>query len=102
MSIREVVQSPIEQGADEIIFYQITTTPWASSPSSPTVQVFDLSDELDVTSTVMPSGSASVASDVITLPALRSLTSGEDYRVEVKFVAEGNTWEAFFVVKCRL
>lgn len=101
MSVREVVQSPLEQGADEVIAYQITTTPWGSDPSSPSVVVFDQADDSDVTSTVMPTGSPSAAADVITLPSLTSLTLGSTYRVEVKFAAEGHTWESFFIVKCR-
>ncbi len=63
--------------------------------------VFDLADEADVTSTVMPTNSPSVASDVITLSALKLLTLGSSYRVEVKFDADSNTWETYFIVKCR-
>ena len=36
-----------------------------------------------------------MAGDVITLPKIKSLSDGEDYRVEVKFTVEGNVMEAW-------
>lgn len=99
MISREVVQGRQIQGEDEKIAYKITTTPWASSPASPTVVVKDVrADYADVTSTVMPSGSPAVAGDVITLPLLQLLTAGRVYRVEVKFTSGGNTFEPYFEV----
>lgn len=97
MRTREVKESPLVQGEDEEIQYQVTTTPWASSPSSVSVVVKD-EDGNDVTSTVMPSGSASPSGDVITLPVLKLLTDGVYYRVEVKFTAGGSVWETYFKV----
>lgn len=99
MSIREAVESPLEQGVDEEIQYQITTTPWGASPTAITVVVKDDSDDSDVTATVMPTNSPSVAADVITLSPLMSLTAKTHYRVEVEFTAGGLVWEAYFLVK---
>jgi hypothetical protein len=97
---REVKESPLNQGADEIIAYQVTTTPWVSTPASPTVVAYDITDNArtDVSTTVL-SGAASVSGDVITCPQLKSLTAGNVYRVEVKWTSGGNTWECFFNVQ---
>lgn len=93
--MRQIVESPIEQGADEEIVYSLTTTPWGSSPTSPSVAVFDESaGDVDVTADVV-TGSASVAGDVITLPTIGGLTRGTRYRLEIQFTAAGNTWEAY-------
>ena len=81
---RVVQESPLEQGIDEQITYNLTTTPWGSSPTAVTVKAYDITDGAyaDVTSTVL-SGEASVSGDVITLPSLESLTAGKRYRVEI-------------------
>lgn len=85
------------QGIDEEIAYQLTTTNWGSSPSSVSVKVYDIAGGgyTDVTSTVMPTNSPSVNGDVITLSALKLLTYGKTYRVEVKFTCSGNVFEAY-------
>lgn len=101
---RHVQESPVTQGEDEIISYQLTTTPWGSSPTSITVVVFDItdadevSDWTNVTSTVMPVNSPSVAGDVITLSPLKFLTDGNIYRIEIRFTCSGNTFEAYVLV----
>ena len=63
MSTRAVQESPIVQGEDEIITYDLTTTPWGSSPTNVTVKVYDITDgaETDVTTTIIPTGEASVS-----------------------------------------
>lgn len=96
---REVKESPLRQGADEQIAYTLTTTPWGSTPSAVAVAAYDITTNArtDVTTTVL-SGSASVASDIITTPVVKSLTAGSVYRVEVKFTCSGNIFEAFFIV----
>ena len=96
---RAIKESPIKQGIDEIIAYQVTTTPWVSTPASPTVVAYDITDNArtDVSITVL-SGSASVSGDVITCPQLKSLTADKIYRVEVKWTSGGNTWECYFIV----
>jgi hypothetical protein len=100
--IREVVEGIKVQGEDEIIVYTIDVTNWGDSPTSPTVVVKDMNDSMaDVTSTVMPTGSPSVNSNVITLPALKLLTADRRYRVEVKFTLAGNVLETYFVVSAQ-
>jgi len=94
---REVLEGIQYQGEDEEVAYTITTTNWASSPTSPSVVVKE-SDGTDVTTTVMPTNSPSVIGDVITLSPLKSLTAGTEYRVEVQFTTGSNKWECFFRV----
>lgn len=98
-NIREVVEGQQEQGEDEEIVYTVDTANWGGSPTSPSVVVKDPAGT-NVTSTVMPSGSATVNGDVITLPTLKLLTRNKLYRVEVKFTAGGNVFEAVIPVWC--
>ena len=97
---REIVESPVAQGADEIIAYTLTTTQWGSTPSSVAVTVFSVVGDVitDVTTTVMPVNSPSVSGDVITLSPLKLLTVGVNYRLEIKFTSSGNVFEAFATI----
>ena len=95
MSIREVVEGRQVMGEDEKITFTITTTNWASSPTSPAMTVKNVAGT-DVSTTVT-SGNITAAADVITLKAISGLVPNESYRVEVQFSAEsGVPWECFF------
>ena len=101
MSIREIDEGPQTQGADEKIVYSITTTNWASSPTSPSMVVKN-SAGVDVSSTVV-SGSISASGNIITLSAISGLTAGERYRVEVRFTAGGGApFECYFFIDCEV
>ena len=100
MSVREVIESPLEQGVDEEIYYQVTTTPWGSSPTSVSTVAKDLTTGQPVTDTVL-SGFEVVSSDVITLPKLSALTADHVYRIEVKFTVGGNVQELYFIVNAK-
>jgi hypothetical protein len=100
-TIREVKESPQPQGVSEIVAYTLDTTPWNSlSPASSVVAVYDVTKggRKDVTLVVMPSGSSSESGTVITTPALKLLTAGRDYRIEILWEDSGNTFEAFGIV----
>ncbi|MEE8307077.1 MAG: hypothetical protein V3R81_07410 [Gammaproteobacteria bacterium] len=100
VTIREAAEGVQIQGANEGVAYQLTVTNWASSPTSPSVTVTRTSDDTDVTSTVMSPNSPTVASDVITLSPLDTLTAGEQYRVDVQFTATGySPADPFFYVE---
>ncbi len=90
---RKVKESPLTQGTDEQISYSLTVTPWGASPSSVSV-VLKNSAGTDVSATNL-TGSASVSGNVITTPAVKSLTVGEKYRLEIKFTISGNIFEAW-------
>ena len=89
---RQVVEGRQAQGASERVAYQLTTTPWGSSPSAPTCKLYDvtLDARTDVSSHSL-SGSASAVGDVITTPLVIALTAGNLYRLEIQFVTGGNT-----------
>jgi len=96
---REVVESPLFQGADETIVYKITTTPWASNITTLSSKIYSYSfadgSYTDVTSANM-TGSTTSSGDVVTLPAIAGLSANIRYRVEVKFSSSGNTFEPYF------
>lgn len=94
---RECVESPLVQGTDEQIVYQLTTTPWGASPSSITVKLYDKTAGTDVSSTCL-SGSASAVGDVITTPVVKSLVADHKYRLEIKFTTVGNIMEAYTII----
>ena len=97
----EVTQGLQHQGSDERIIYNITTTNWASSPTGPSVKAYDETASFaDVTDTVFPANSPSVATDTITLSLLRELQAGHIYRIEVQFTVSTNIYECYFRVKC--
>lgn len=96
---REVLEGKQYQGVDESIAYTLDVTAVGSSPSSVSVVVKDITNDETVTATVMPTGSASVSGNVITLPALKLLTDGVLYRVEVKYTISGNILESYFYVQ---
>ncbi|KKM65393.1 hypothetical protein LCGC14_1491740 [marine sediment metagenome] len=100
MSIREVAEGLLGQGSDESLMYSIDITNWGSDPPSISVKVYDENLMTDVTQTVMPTGSLSVADDIISLPLLKNLTIGASYRVEVLFTIGLNIWQCYFRVRC--
>lgn len=98
---REVLEGVQYQGEDESIAYTLDVTAIGSSPSSVAVVVKDVTNATTVTATVMPTGSPSVAGNVITLPALKLLTAGVLYRVEVKYTISNNILESYFYVQAQ-
>ena len=98
----EVVEGTQPQSSDERLPWQITTTPWVSSPTSPSVVCYDENGGADVTSTVFPTNSPSATGDVITLSLLRNLTIGHTYRIEVQFSIGTSIYECHFKVKCEI
>jgi len=97
LAIQQGIQT---QSPRESIAYTVTTTNWASSPTSPVVTAYTEDPWEDVTSTVYPTNSPSVSGDVITLSVLTALTLGMTYRIYVQFTVTTNTYETFFRVKC--
>lgn len=103
--VREIKESPWTQGEGEERTYTVTTTPWGSSPSAPSMVVKDLSaadPTADVSATVAPTGTVTASGDVITLKEIKSLTAGHKYRVEVLFTTGGNIEEAWGIIKAEV
>lgn len=93
----------LSQGEDESIARKLDVSTVGSGATSPSVTVKDMTaDGEDVTATVA-TGSASVdENDVITLPAIHSLTAGHEYRVEVQYTISGNVFETYFYIKAQV
>ena len=102
--IRKIIESPLTQGKDEKISYQLTTTPWGGTPSVPVVTIYDVTGGIYTALTVlqmgvvMPVNIPTILGDVITLSPLIALTAGTEYRVEIQFISGGDTWEPYFEV----
>ena len=106
-SVREIKEGPQEQGTEEEIIYTLTVpATWGTPTGTPTVKAYSYDATTaaytDVTATVIPSGSATVLSQVITLPLVKAMTTDVLYRIEVKFsTSEGDKKEAYAWVQCR-
>lgn len=100
---REFKESPQGQGAAEIVRYYFSTTPYgAGTASGVVVTVRDYSQGwLDVTATVMPVNSLTVAADVVTLSPLKLLTANHRYYLQVVFVLNGNTFSVFCFIDAK-
>lgn len=100
MSTKRIAnESPVYQGANESIAYEIDFTNWGT-PSSPSVEIF-LSSALttDLADTLL-TGSASVAGDTVTTPAVHSLTAGTAYVLRCTATVDGNTVSATCRIVC--
>ena len=97
---REVVEGPQYQGEDEEIIWTVDISNWGTQPTDISVVVKD-EDGNDVTATTT-TGSPSSANlgQYINCPTIHSLTAGTQYRVEVKFTAQGQVWECYFILIC--
>lgn len=100
----QVVEETQKQTSGESIKYTIDTDSYPPDgvgvPTIASATVFDVSDDSDVTDTVMPAGSVTIATTIITLKPLIALTVGRTYRVQVKFTKNTNVFEPNFQVHC--
>lgn len=79
----------VEEGMQEVTTSERRNFSILSTNGTPTsvssVTVYN-SAGTDVTSTIIPSGAASISGDAIVLPTLRAFTVGQIYRVRVVYV----------------
>lgn len=87
----EVKETEVYQWPAEQIPYTLDVTNYGSSPTSPSMTIVD-ADGNDVTSTLAPSGSPSVSSNVITWPVITGGTSGQTYTVTFTFTISGTVF----------
>lgn len=82
-----VNESPITvvEGAEPV--YTITVDGVTSIAASPTAKIYKAGT--DVTSTNMPTGSASASGNIITLPTIKNLVGGNVYVVVATFTGDG-------------
>lgn len=93
MTIRETKYSPRPQGESEEISYYLDTTPWGGYDSDEVVTLID-ADGVDVSLTNL-TGVAFVVGNVITTPLVVDLEPENRYRLQIQWVLDGNTFEAF-------
>jgi hypothetical protein len=94
--LRQVLEGIQKQGIDESIVYTVTTTPWGNNPSNPEVTIWKKSGTswVDVSITNLL-GDPTVLGNVITLPAVHSLTIGTSYKVIVEFTLNDSVVSAY-------
>jgi hypothetical protein len=97
-----VTEGVQEQTTAEEISYTVDVSnyPGSGDPSGVAVTVFEVGTGTNVTSTVMPTNSPSVAGNIITLSTLKTLTRDKIYHVRVKFTRSGNIFQPHFEVRC--
>lgn len=87
---REVVEGIQYQGTGETVTYSVDLAEVGTVASLTGVTVLDESDDFeDVSATVMPSGSNSLAGNVVTCKPLTALTLDRTYRVQIAFTVTG-------------
>lgn len=98
VSVREVEESPQEQGANEQIAYRFQ---WGDigTPSSPSTFVFDDETGEDVTTGTTSGSSSASGTNVITAKIL-NLTAGNTYRVVCRATVDGNVLERYHIIPC--
>lgn len=99
MSRREIEQSPVEIGIDEIVPYTLTVPSSWGTAGNPSIVAKDTDGNIvaDVIS------GESVTSNVISfIVDGTALTVNNDYRIEIKFDVSGGTLEAWGIWSARL
>lgn len=87
-----------EQGVNEKVYYQLTTTNWGVAPVSVAVHTVDVTANHADVSQEVQTGDPTIEGDTITLPEISNLKAGHVYRVAVQFSTGGNVFEPYFVV----
>ena len=98
---REVLEGVQVQGEDEVIVYTLNVVALGDDANVTGVVVYD-DRRVNVTSTVMPVNTPTALGSIITLSPLQSLTAGVMYRVEVRYLIDGNALESYFYVQGEL
>lgn len=97
---REINESPMAQGINEIVIYTLDTSPWGGSPSNVAVSVFDYTERImdgnsNVTEDVMPVNTPTVDGDTIALSPLHNLDENIRYRINILWTFSGNTFDTY-------
>ena len=80
----------------------IDFTNWGTTAgTSPAiVEVIDLATGLDVKSVVMPTGSPSMSSGILTMPAITALQDGHEYNIWGTYVDDSSTKDFVVHIRC--
>lgn len=105
-SVREILEGKQVQGTTEEVTYTLTFPASWGTPTSPSAAVYSVNETTgaltNVTSTNMPTGSASVNGQVVTLPELKLLTADVLYRVVVTVTSGSNVFTAKADIRAEL
>ncbi len=95
---RQAIESPYVQGEDEAIAYPVDTTnfPGTGAITNEADVIKDAEGE-DVSATHL-TGSVVEAAPIITTRLVSNLVAKVEYRMEVKWDQNGNTFEAWFTI----
>jgi hypothetical protein len=99
MSEREVTESPRYQGSTEQIVYSFEFSAWGT-PTSPTVTLYDRTDNQDVSTTCL-NGSASISSTKVLTPTVKNLENGHKYALTAQATVTGNVLSMFCDILCQ-
>jgi hypothetical protein len=97
---REASNSPQWQGVDEELPYSFDFSN-EGTPTSPSVKLWDLASNEDVSSTML-SGDASVAGDVVTTPLVKGLTVGRQYKLVAQGTIGGKKYSYFLIINAEV
>ena len=105
-SIRDILEGEQVQGTTEEVTYTLTFPSTWGTPTSPSATVYSINETTgaltNVTATVMPTGSASVSGQIVTLPEMKSLTADVLYRVVISVTSGTNVFTAKAHVRAEL
>jgi len=92
------IKEVIYQGKDESVAYTLDVTPWGDTPTALAVVLYEINPvtgvKTDVSVAKLTGAPVAVGND-ITTPRVAALDVGAEYRLEIKFVISGNTFEAW-------
>jgi hypothetical protein len=99
MSVRRIVQTPIEIGIEETVPYTLTIPTSWGVPTSPSAVAKD--SDGDIVASVVTAITVTLQVIAFTVDG-SALTENEDYRIEIKFDVSGGTLEVWGIWSARL
>jgi hypothetical protein len=90
---RKFIEAPLYQGPGEEIAYELTTTPWGSSPTGLVCEVKVKGG--DATSTLLSTSVCTSTGDVITTGRVKNLQDNAEYEMTIGFTIGANVFRAF-------
>lgn len=91
-------QDPGEEVIRSIDVTKVGTA--AGTVTATSVKVYKESDGSDITTTVMPDGAPSIAGQVVALPLMKNLTTGESYLVVLFYTKDSSKMIEKLPVDC--
>lgn len=96
---RKFKESPLKQGSNERVAYELATGPWGGSPGINATSTIEVKDG-NATSIFISTSVATVSGDDITSGTVQSLIAGADYTLRIRFSIGSNRFEAYGEIEC--